>query len=250
VMNLYFCRDQQITTARGVVMGRMNSEQRRVETTIMEFVLRKLGVRPIYRVRGEGRLEGGDFIPAGETAFIGQGLRTNAEGVRQLLEAKVFGVKRVVVVKEPWHNQDQMHLDTYFNLISPKLAVLVAERMDVRDAAGNLTQPARPDRRCKVDVYELTDGEYQRTVSDGDFQEFLEKSMGLRLLPVSSDDQLKYGINFLCLGPNRLLGIDGVSAQYKRALLDAGAKVTWMDFSNLTGGYGAAHCSTQVLCRR
>jgi len=250
VMNLYFCRDQQITTAAGVVIGRMNSEQRRVETTIMEFVLRKLGVRPIYQVEGDGRLEGGDFIAAGDTALLGQGLRTNAEGVRQLLDHKVFGVKRVVVVKEPWHNQDQMHLDTYFNLISSKLAVLVEERMDLRDASGRIIKPARPDRRCKVDIYELQGDKYQRTVTDGDFQEFLEKQMGLRLIPVSNDDQLKYGINFLCIGPNRLLGITGVSEEYKARLREAGVKVTWMDFANLTGGYGAAHCVTQVLHRR
>lgn len=250
VMNLYFCRDQQITTAKGVVVGRMNSEQRRVETKIMGFVLRKLGIEPIYEVTGDGRLEGGDFLPAGDTAFIGQGLRTNAEGVRQLLEHKVFGVPRVVVVKEPWHNQDQMHLDTYFNIISPKLAVLVKERMDIRDPNGTIIQPARPDRRCKIDVYELKGAGYECTVTDGDFQEFLEKQMGFRLIPVSNDDQLKYGINFLCIGPNRLLGIDGVSAEYKQALRDAGVNVTWMDFSNLTGGYGAAHCSTQVLHRR
>ncbi len=248
VMNLYFCRDQQITTAKGVVVGRMNSEQRAVETRIMGFVLRKLGIEPLYEVSGEGRLEGGDFLPAGDTAFIGQGLRTNAEGVRQLLEHQVFGVPRVVVVKEPWHNQDQMHLDTYFNIISPSLAVLVAERMDIRDATGKIIQPARPDRRCKIDVYELRDGAYKPTSEDGDFQTFLEQDMGFRLIPVSNEDQLDYGINFLCVGPNRILGIDGVSAGYKAALRDV--RATWMDFGNLTGGYGAAHCCTQVLHRR
>jgi arginine deiminase len=226
----------------------MNSEQRAVETRIMGFVLRKLGIEPLYEVTGEGRLEGGDFLPAGDTAFIGQGLRTNAEGVRQLLEHNVFGVPRVVVVKEPWHSQDQMHLDTYFNILSPNRAVLVAERMDQRDATGQVVRPARPDRRCKVDVYELRDGKYERTQQDGDFQAFLEEEMGFELVPVSNEDQLDYGINFLCVGPNRILGIDGVSSTYKAAL--KGVRATWMDFSNLTGGYGAAHCCTQVLRRR
>lgn len=248
VMNLYFCRDQQITTAPGVVMGRMNSEQRAIETTIMRFVLQKLGVEPIYEVTGDGRLEGGDFIPAGDTAFIGQGLRTNAEGVRQLLEHRVFGVPRVVVVKDPWQNQDQMHLDTYFNIISPNLAVLVEERMDVRDEAGEITQPARPDRRCKIDIYELRDERYELARADTDFQAFLEDEMGFRLIPVSNDDQLNYGINFLCVGSNRILGIAGVSQSYRDRL--RGVRATWMDFSNLTGGYGAAHCSTQVLHRQ
>ena len=250
VMNLYFCRDQQITTARGVVMGHMNSEQRAVETSILRFVLRKLGIEPIYEVTGEGRLEGGDFIPAGDTAFLGQGLRTNAEAVRQLLEHRVFGVPRVVVVKEPWKNQDQMHLDTYFNILGPKLAVLVRERMDVRDAAGDVVQPARPDRRCSIDVYQLVGDGYQLTMRDGDFQEFLEKEMGFGLVPVSNDDQLNYGINFLCIGPGRILGIAGVSEDYRDRLRTEGVDATWMDFSNLTGGYGAAHCCVQVLHRK
>ncbi|MBM3499025.1 MAG: hypothetical protein FJX74_10180 [Armatimonadetes bacterium] len=120
--------------------------------------------------------------------------------------------------------------------------------MDVRDGAGHVTQPARPDRRCTVDVYELQEGAYVCTLKDGDFQAFLEGDMGFELIPVSNEDQLDYGINFLCIGPNRILGIDGVSATYQAAL--KGVRATWMDFGNLTGGYGAAHCCTQVLHRR
>jgi len=247
VMNLYFCRDQQITTARGVVMGRMNSEQRAVEIDILRFALRKLGVQPIYAVTGEGRLEGGDFLPAGDVAFIGQGLRTNAEGVRQLLENDVFGTDRVVVVRDPWQNQDQMHLDTYFNIVGPDLAVLVADRMDVRDQHGALVSPAREDRRCTIDVYQRREGRYTRVVEDGDFQEFLEEEMGFRLIAVPNEDQLRYGVNFLCVGPGEILGIAGVSAGYRASL--AGVDATWMDFGNLTGGYGAAHCAVQVLHR-
>ncbi len=248
VMNLYFSRDQQVTTSRGVVVGRMNSEQRRVETRIMAFVLRKLGIQPIYEVTGDGRLEGGDFIPCGDTALIGQGLRTNPEGIRQLLDNRVFGVPRVAVVKDPWQHQDQMHLDTYFNVLSPTQAVLVEERMDVRDGGGRVVKPARADRRCTVDVYLLQDGRYRRTGQDLDFQAFLEGELGFSLIPVSNDDQLRYAINFLCIAPGRILGVAGASEGYRAAL--QGVHATWMDFSNLTGGYGAAHCCTQVLHRR
>lgn len=247
VMNLYFCRDQQVTTARGVVVSRMNSEQRAVETRILGFVLRKLGIEPIYEVTGEGRLEGGDFLPAGDTVFLGQGLRTNAEGVRQLLEHAVFAAPRVVIVKDPWQKQDQMHLDTYFNILGPRRAVLVEERMDVRDAEGRILKPALPEMRCRIDVYEWANDRYQLASADGDFQEFLEQQMGMELTPVPNADQLRYGVNFLCVGPDRILGIAGVSEEY-RSRLD-GVDATWMDFSNLTGGYGAAHCCVQVLHR-
>ena len=74
--------------------------------------------------------------------------------------------------------------------------------------------------------------------------------MRFKLIPVSRNDQLNYGINFLTIAPNKILAIDGVSIEYKQTLKDAGVDATWMDFHNLTGGYGAAHCTTQVLLRQ
>src|SRR6185369_14796451 len=106
-----------------------------------------------------------------------------------------------------WKNQDQMHLDTYFNIFAPGRAVMVEERMDVRDDAGTIVKPANPQRRCSIDVYELKNEDYQLVTADADFQTFLEHDLGFRLVPVSEADQLKYGINFLCVAPDRILGI-------------------------------------------
>lgn len=246
VMNLYFMRDQMITTRKGVVLGRMNSEQRRAETEIVRFVLKKLGIAPLYEVHGDGRLEGGDFIPAGKVAFIGQGLRTNPDAVRQLLDNDVFGTETVVVVKEAWLNQNQMHLDTYFNVIAPDLAVMVETRMN-RDAVGR-PRVVSPEMRLLADVYTAGTGGYLLARRDVDFQAYLE-AQGFKMISVSSADQLKYGLNFLTVGPRKILGIAGVSEAYKASLETNGVNATWMDFSNLTGGYGAAHCTVQVLRR-
>jgi arginine deiminase len=232
-----------------VVIGHFNASQRDLETRILRFAYSKLGIVPVFEVHGEARLEGGDFIPAGDTALLGQGLRTNAEAVRQLLEAQVFGTKRVAVVKDPWKNQDQMHLDTYFNVIDENLAVIVEERIDQRDALGTIIKPANPAKKSFVDVYELTAKGYERIKADFSFQDFLEKDLGFKLIPVSNEDQLRYGINFLSIGKRKILAIDGLSREYKDRLTSEGVDATWMDFSNLTGGYGAAHCTTQVIRR-
>ncbi len=114
---------------------------------------------------------------------------------------------------------------------------------------GSPGQSAVEHVQSKVDVYELEGESYQLKATNIEFQEFLEDEMGFELIPVSRDDQLRYGINFLTIGPNRILAIDGVSVQYKQALEEAGVDATWMDFHDLTGGYGAAHCTTQVLLR-
>lgn len=87
-MNLYFIRDQVITTAKGMVIGHFNAPQREVETKIVRFAYAKIGVNPVYAVTVTARLEGGDFIPAGDTALIGQGLRTNPEAIRREVAPK------------------------------------------------------------------------------------------------------------------------------------------------------------------
>jgi len=244
VMNLYFLRDQMITTAKGVVIARMNSVQRFPETKIIKFVLRKLGITPIYEVTEMGRLEGGDYFSTGEVAFIGQGLRTNAKGVKQLLEHRVFGTSFVAVVKDNWKNQEEMHLDTYFNIIGPKLAVMVDLRMNNPVKESELNEIS-----SKVDVYRLEKDGYKQVIKDRNFQQYLEKDLGYTVIPVSRKDQNLYGINFLTVAPGKILAIDGVSKAYKDALKKNGVDVVWMDFGELTKGYGAAHCTTQVLLR-
>lgn len=41
--NLVYTRDQQITTCRGIIMGRLRSPQRNLEVSLMKFCLQKLG---------------------------------------------------------------------------------------------------------------------------------------------------------------------------------------------------------------
>ena len=147
-------------------------------------------------------------------------------------------------MKDNWENQEQMHLDTYFNIISSKLAVMIDFRMNIpgkeRELKGIST---------KVDVYRLEKDGYKLVIKDKDFQQYLEKDLGYTIIPVSRKDQNLYGINFLTVAPGKILGIDGVSKAYKDTLKRNGVNAVWMDFGELTKGYGAAHCTTQVLLR-
>lgn len=42
VMNMFFMRDQAITTSKGVIIGKMNSSQRQLESDIAELCYKKL----------------------------------------------------------------------------------------------------------------------------------------------------------------------------------------------------------------
>jgi len=181
--------------------------------------------------------------PAGERVFIGQGLRTNAVAIREMLENDVFGVREVVVVKDAWRKQQQMHLDTYFNIIDKDLAVLESGR--------NLPacKPSIHKKCLLADVWtRQANGRYALTRKEVNFVKLIGEYK-IQLIPVSEEDQRAYGINFLTLGPRRIVGVDGVSPKLKRDLVDAKVTAQWIDFSNLKLGYGAAHCTTQVLRR-
>ncbi|MBQ8720999.1 MAG: hypothetical protein IJY67_02470 [Paludibacteraceae bacterium] len=128
LMNLYFTRDQSITTPRGHVISFMNSTQRAYETEIISLCYEQLGVKPILTITGDGRLEGGDYLRGGTISYIGCGMRTNIEAIKQIMEADAFGHDTIAVVNDHKWWQMQMHLDTYFNIIDKDLCTLVESR--------------------------------------------------------------------------------------------------------------------------
>jgi arginine deiminase len=254
VMNLHFLRDQQITTDLGVIIGKMNSTQRKAETEITKFALHKLGAEIVYAVKDSGRLEGGDFIPCGDYAFIGQGLRTNNEGVLQLLNNKALGYKEVAVVKDPFQKQDEMHLDTYFNIVGPNRAIILEDRVNHYDTNGTLIE-ADPHKRSIVDIYHLEEEGYIRKRENVCFQEYLSEKGFIvgehrdqsSLTTLTKKEQLNYGVNVLTISENRIIAVKDVSHDYLRKM--EGIEVIEVNLKNFVKTFGAPHCATQVVYR-
>ncbi len=210
VYNIMFSRDQQITTDKGVVMGNMNSDQRMSEVCIMEMVYRKLGIEPLHAI-ANGKLEGGDFIPAGEVAFIGQGLRTNAAAIKELLGNGLLGYGHVAVVKDTMKGQDEMHLDTYFNIAGPTTAVALADRVN-----GGFKEPL-------VDLYTRNaSGSYELPSKDRDipFTKVLKDFGFSNIIGLSKEMQLAYGINFLTVAPDTVIGVDIAAKQDLQGIME------------------------------
>ena len=241
VMNLFFMRDQVITTSKGVVIGRMNSSQRSAESDIAEFCYRKMGEQPIYRIEGEDAyLEGGDYLPFGTLSFIGCGLRTTQAAIDQLLEHDLIGRDTLVVVRDSWKSQDQMHLDTYFNIIDKDLVTMCANRVEA--------EPGDIDF-LTADIYAKdADGAYERVSSGIPFTDFLT-NRGIDIIPIEKEDELNYANNFLTVGAREIVMVAGQSPELQTQLREHGVNVTWAYLDNLTRGYGAAHCMTQVVRR-
>ena len=242
LMNLYFTRDQSITTPRGHIICHINTTQRSPEADIIELCYKHLGKDPILRITGEGRLEGGDYIPAGNMSLIGCGMRTNDEGIRQLMEADAFGHDTVVVVRDHKFWQMQMHLDTYFNIIDSNLVTLPSTRMNAQAGESN---------HVAIDIYTRAPGrlKYKQTTTNGSLVKFLQ-DRHIQIIPLSDEDEQHFGSNYLCIAPRHIMVTDGVSEDFKKKMEHYKVKVEYIKLNELTEGNGCAHCMTQVLLRQ
>ena len=241
IMNLYFTRDQSITTPRGHIICRMNSLQRAAETDIIDLCYRHLGVNPVLRIEGDGRLEGGDYIPAGTIALIGCGMRTNEEGIRQIMEADAFGHDTIVVVHDHKRWQMQMHLDTHFNIIDRNLCTMISSRLYAR--------PGDPEfNTCDIYVREPGTKPYTLQQQEVPFVDYM-RARGYQIIPIDYDDEMHYANNYLTIAPRHIMAVAGQSETFRQRLADAGVKVEWIPLESLIEGYGAAHCMTQVMQR-
>lgn len=242
IMNLYFTRDQSINTPRGAVICRMNSSQRFPETKIIKMIYAHLGITPVYEVQGEGRLEGGDYIPAGNEAYIGCGMRTNIEAIQQMMEADAFGHDTVVVVKDHMFWQMEMHLDTHFGIIDKDLCTMQASRAN-----------AKPGEKeyCTIDVYARKKGtkKYKLIKKDMGFVDYVT-SRGFKIIKINRQDELHYANNYLTISPRHIMAVGGQSEELQQAFKQNGVTVEWVPLENLIRGYGAAHCMTQVIYRK
>ena len=241
--NLVFCRDQQITTAKGVVIGRFGAKQRKPENILMSRVWPLLGVEPIGQIESPGTIEGGDFIPLSkDLCMLGTGLRTNFAAAKQLMEKDLIGTNRFIVVEDLVDcDQQRMHLDTYFNVVDEKLCVCLQDiARDNPRFLRNVREFVRTDK-----------GKYEeKTKEKIPFGQWLKKE-GFTVVEATNKQQEEYFINLLHLGKDKNGNnkVFTINPDVENAIRKAGFKgdVFYQDFAQITAMYGGAHCATQVL---
>lgn len=122
-----FTYDPAIITDLGAIVMNMGKVLRRGEEEPMARRLEDLGVPTLYRIHGEARAEGGDTLWVDhDTLAVGQGFRTNREGLRQLGEAlDDVGVDIVPVELPYFHGPEAcLHLMSLVSLVDHDLAVV------------------------------------------------------------------------------------------------------------------------------
>ncbi len=90
-----FVEDPAIVTKYCAVITNPGAPSRKGETAAVETALQAFYPQDkIFHICEPGTLEGGDVMMCGDTFYVGQSARTNAEGIRQLAEIlKPFGCK-------------------------------------------------------------------------------------------------------------------------------------------------------------
>ena len=257
VGNMVFCRDQQITTKKGVVIGTSRTSQRKYEHIIMKQVFQNLGADIIGEMGTNGLLEGGDFFVAREDlSMLGIGLRTNFNGASYLMKNDLLGTRYMAICSDENDlDQQRMHLDTYFNILNDNNAVVI----DFDDVQKQENKKANIDRKVyyydndknakeiesdKEDIKNKV-GEYKLIKIYDSFYKFLDE-MIFNYIKISHQEQKEYMINFLNIGNNTVIS---VNKNLEKKLKDNGCDIITVKYFNcqpILNMYGGMHCMTQV----
>jgi arginine deiminase len=273
-------RDQQAVTDKGLIISKMSKPQRQRETLLTKFFWEILKKPIIHEIQSPGTFEGGDFMPMGEFALIGMGDRTNRKGVEQMLEYGV-GYDEIGVVHQPNHplipgdNRDpmvNMHLDTYFNIVSKEVAVGCELLL----------------KNAMVEIYHKSDDGYIKTPEEVNLHDYM-LSKDFDIINITTLEQMAYASNFLCIRDGTILAVEvdrviknvleklrakaiaephrykklfnqakkdyrelrlhGQFFPHKKEIYQHDVDAYPLNLVNLTGGYGGAHCMSCALKR-
>lgn len=209
-----YARDASIVSPGGVILGSMGKPARRGEPAEQREGFRSLRIRVAGQIQAPACLEGGDVVWLDDrTIAVGQGYRTNAEGIRQLGIMLGDAVDVVAVPLPHWRGEsDVMHLMSFISPVDVDLAVVHSPLMPV---------PFR--------------------------QLLLER--GYRFVEVPHDEFESMGCNVLALAPRRCVMLAG-NPRTRAALERAGAEVIEYVGNEISvKGAGGPTCLTRPLVR-
>jgi N-dimethylarginine dimethylaminohydrolase len=211
-----FTYDPAIVTDRGAIILSMGKLLRRGEEAPMARRLEELEVPVISRFHGEATAEGGDCLWLDhDTLAVGQGFRTNAEGLSQLTEAlHGTGVEMVPVPLPYFYGPEAcLHLMSLISLVDHDLAVAYPSLLPVPFW--------RALRERGIDLIEIPEAEFDTM-----------------------------GTNVLAIAPRVSLILEG-NPVTEQALRDAGCRVITYKGDEITlKSEGGPTCLTRPILRR
>ncbi|HYN22230.1 MAG TPA: arginine deiminase family protein [Thermoanaerobaculia bacterium] len=210
-----FVFDPALVTDLGAVILRMGKDLRRGEEAAMVRRFEQIGVPILARLEGEATAEGGNLLWLdSRTLAVGQGFRTNAEGLRQLREILADLGVEVLPVELPYFTGPEacLHLLSLISLVDRDLAVVFPSLLPVS------------------------------------FWQSL-RERGFRLIEVPEEEFPSMGPNVLALAPGKALMLEG-NPVTRRRLEQAGCEVlTYRGQEISLKAEGGPTCLTRPIWR-
>lgn len=250
--NLIYVRDTQVTTQRGIIIGRSDCEVRKLEKIVIKQVLKNIKAKVIGEIPERCFLEGGDiFTLRPDLAMLGIGLRSNMEAAYYMMENDLIECDKLALcIDVDDLDQERMHLDTFFNVLNSK-TVLIIDFENLSKLKGK-----RINR--KIQVYsknaeelslngKLDDksyGCYYLIKEYDDIYTFFQDN-GFTYIKCTLSQQEQFIFNFLNLGEKLIIAINKeLKELVKKHKVDV--KVIDMEFDAVKNLYGGVRCATQV----
>lgn len=211
-----YTHDPCIVSNKGVILCSMGKDDRRSEVPAIESYFESIDIPILGKIRRPGYLEGGDVVWINEKSVaVGEGYRSNSEGIKQLKSILSDLVDNVISVPLPhWNGPlDCLHL---MSLLSPidKDLFLVYPRLLPIPFLRYLTQ-------LKINLIHVPDNEYETM-----------------------------GCNVLAVAPKRVIMLKG-NPETKKILEKNKVEVHCYDGSEISlKGAGGPTCLTRPFYRQ
>ncbi len=129
-----YTHDPCIISNSGVILSNMGKRDRQTEPKAIASYFDSINVPILGQIKSPGTLEGGDVVWIDErTVAVGEGYRTNAEGIRQLKSLLKSDVDKVITVPLPhWTGPaDCLHLMSNISPIDYDLYLVYSKLLPV-----------------------------------------------------------------------------------------------------------------------
>jgi len=210
-----YVHDPVLITKKGAILCNMGKTERSGEPEAIAEYFKAVEIPILGRIAGNGRLEGGDVVWLDDrTIAVGEGYRTNGEGIRQLKELTSSMVYEFFTVPLPhWNGPENcLHLMSMISPVDRDLAVVYPKMMPVP------------------------------------FREWLLRR-GTTLIEVPDSEYASMACNVLAVAPRKCIMLFR-NPKTLRALEEAGAEVFEIDGDEICHkGAGGPTCLTRPILR-
>ena len=210
-----YTHDPCVVSNKGVVICNMGKKARQTEVDSIETFFHSIEVPILGGIHSPGTLEGGDVVWINEkTIAIGEGYRTNKEGIEQLKLLLSDQVETVITVSIPhWNGPDDcLHLMSNLSPIDHDLYLVYTRLLPVSFIKYLLDQ--------NIELIDVPDDEYE-----------------------------SMGCNVLAVAPRKVIMISG-NPKTKQLLENKGVEIHTYDGSEISiKGAGGPTCLTRPFLR-